>query len=181
MNRLIALTFLAATPLAASAATLDLGAHGTFQIAVPSGWKFSAQKVEDSGFAVTLSPSGGENARCLINLAYSPSPEPVSKEKVQAGVLTLSDTFVDASVEKKKVIRELTLSGGAYGCYCVFTDASRVGQPPEKDNFKVACVGIIQFNEDLMAAVSIGADDEKGPDFTALLAAISSASVTAKR
>lgn len=115
MKRLIALSVLAATPLAASAATLDLGTHGTFEITVPSGWKFSSQKVEDSGYAVTLSPPGSENARCLINLAFSPSPEPVSKEKVQAGVLTLSDTFVEASVEKKKVLHDLALSGGAYG------------------------------------------------------------------
>lgn len=45
----------------------------------------------------------------------------------------------------------------------------------------MACVGIIQFNEDLMAAVSIGADDEKGSDFTSLLTALSSATVSARK
>jgi hypothetical protein len=130
--------------------------------------------VQDSGYAVTLSPSGNENAKCIINIACAPTPEPVSRVKVQAGVLALGDQFVGASVEKKKVIREFAISGGSYGCYCVFTDASMVGQPSRHDEFKMVGVGIIQFGDDLMAAVSLAADDEKGSDFVAILAAASS-------
>jgi hypothetical protein len=181
MKRLIALTVLVLIPMVASAETLDLGLHGVFGITFPKGWKFSAQKLEDSGFAVTLSPPGYVNAKCIINLAFAPTPEPVSKEKVQAGVLALSDQFVGASVEKKKVIREFAISGGGYGCYCVFTDASMIGQPSKHDEFKMVGVGIIQFSDDLMAAVSLAADDEKGSDFVAMLAAVSSATITQKK
>jgi hypothetical protein len=42
-------------------------------------------------------------------------------------------------------------------------------------------VGIIQFSDDLMAAVSLAADDEKGSDFVAMLAAVSSATITQKK
>jgi hypothetical protein len=165
----------------ASAETLDLGVHGVFGITVPKDWKFSAQKVEESGYAITLSPPGNENAKCIMNIAFAPTPEPVSKEKVQAGVLALGDNFVSASVEKKKVIREFAISGGGYGCYCIFTDASMVGQPSKHDEFKMVGIGIIQFSEDLMAAVSLAADDEKGADFVAMLAAVSSATITQKK
>jgi hypothetical protein len=167
-------------PLAASAETLDLGPRGTFSITVPKGWTYSATKVEDTGYAIVLTPPADVNARCLLNLLFVPSGEPLSKEDVQEKVLTISDQFVAESVEKKKVLRDFAVSMG-YGAYCVFTDASRVGQPPEKDSFKVVAVGMIRFNDDLAAAVSMGSDDEKGPDFAAMMKAVSSAAVAPRR
>jgi hypothetical protein len=181
MKRFIAISVLALCPIFASAQTVDLGAHGLFGVTPPKGWTLSSQKVEDSGFTLTLSPPGGENAKCIINITYVPDPQPVSKDRIQAMVLEISDQFVDQSVEKKKVIRELNLPGGAYGCYCVFTDASRVGKPPVRDEFKVAAAGIVAYNEDVMAAFSIGGDDEKGPDFAAMVAAVSSTTLKAKK
>jgi hypothetical protein len=167
-------------PLSASAETLDLGPHGTFSITVPKGWTFSATKVEDSGYAIVLTPPADVNARCLFNILYVPGGEPLSKEDVQQKVLTISDQFVAESVEQKKVLREFAMSKG-YGAYCVFTDASRVGQPTEKDSFKVVAVGMIRFNDDLSAAVSMGCDDEKGPDFAAMMKAVSSATVALRK
>jgi hypothetical protein len=181
MKRYLTLALLALIPLLAPAATLDLGIHGTFGITPPKDWKFSAQKGDDGGTVVTLSPPGQENARCIINVTLVPNPEPTSKDKVQEAVLALCDRFVDESVEKKKVLRDLAVPGGVYGCYCVFTDASMVGQPPKHDEFKVIGIGIVQFNDEVMAAVSIAADDAKGSDFVSLLAAVSSMSLGPKR
>jgi hypothetical protein len=180
MKRIIPVVALLFLPLASFAETVDLGLHGTLTMAVPKGWTVTTQKEEDSGFAITLSPTGPENAKCLMNIAYVPDPKPVAKEEIDEKVLSVSDQFVDASVEKQKVLRPFTLTNGAFGSYCVFTDASLVGKPAKHDEFKVIGIGIIRFRDDLMAAVSIAADDEKGPDFAAMLAAVSGATVSRK-
>lgn len=180
MKRPLCLLALILLPLALSAETIDLGLHGSLSIAVPKGWTVSTQKEEDSGVAITLSPVGPENAKCILSVAVVPDPKPVAKEEIDEKVLSVCEQFVDASVEKKSVLRPFTVTNGAFGSYCVFTDASLVGKPTKRDEFKVIGIGIIRFRDDLMAAVSIAADDEKGPDFAAMLAAVSGATVTKK-
>ncbi len=179
MKRIIPWIALCLLPMAAYPDTIDLGSHGSLSLSVPSGWKLSSHKEEDSGYALTLSPPASENAKCLLNITFVPEPKPVAKESVDEQVLSVCDQFVDQSVEKKKVLREFGLSGGAYGSYCVFTDASMVGQPSKHDEFKVIGIGIIHFRDDVMAAVSIAADQEDGGDFSAMLSAVRGATLSA--
>jgi hypothetical protein len=176
MNRLLPLLALLLLPALASAETIDLGTRGSLAITVPKGWTLSTQKEEDSGVAVTLSPPAGVNAKLLLNIAFVPEPKPVSKDEIQEKVLSVCDQFVDASVEKKKTLRDFGLTGSAFGSYCLFTDASLVGKASKPDEFKVIGVGIIRYSDDVMAAVSVAGDDEKGSDFTAMMAAVSSTS-----
>ena len=164
-------------PLAACGETLDLGVHGSFSIDVPKGWTLSSHKEDDSGLALTLSAPGEANAKCLVNLSMVAEPKPVAKELVDEQVLSVCEQFVDQSVEKKKTLRDFGLSGAAYGSYCVFTDASLVGKPVKRDEFKVIAIGIVRFRDDVMAAVSVAGDDEKSPEFSAMLAAVRSAAV----
>jgi hypothetical protein len=180
MKRALSLVALAFAPLLAKSETVDLGTHGTLNISVPSGWTFSAQKAEENGYAVTLSAPGEVNGKCLLTLIYVPNPEAFTKERIQDEVLVAADQYVDASVEKKKVLRDFNVPN-SFGYYCVFTDASLVGKPSEHDNFKVVGVGEIRFSDDLTSAVSLLADDEKGPEFKAMLAAISSIRVTRQK
>ena len=84
------------------------------------------------------------------------------------------------AVEKKAELRKYSMTGDAYGSYCVFTDASLVGKPPQKDNFKVISVGILWFNDSVGVSVSQVCDDEKGPEFAAMLAMTNSATLTNK-
>jgi hypothetical protein len=70
------------------------------------------------------------------------------------------------------------MSGSAYGAYCFFTDASLVGAPPKKGDFKCVASGIVRFNDEVSAGVTLLTDDEKGGDFAAMVAAVSSAKVT---
>jgi len=178
MKRLILGIALSLLPLAAYPDTVDLGPHGALSVTPPTGWKLSSHKEDDSGFAITLSPPDGVNAKCLLNVTFVLEPKPVAKETVDEEVLSVCDQFVDQSLEKKKTLRDFGVSGGAYGSYCVFTDASLVGQPPKRDEFKVIGVGIIKFRDDVMAAVSVAGDDEKGSDFSEMLATVRSASLS---
>ncbi len=180
MKRLLPLLALLLLPTVAPAETIDLGTHGSLAIAVPKGWTLSTQKEEDSGVAVTLAPPAGVNAKLLLNIAFVPEPKPVSKEEVQEKVLSVCDQFVDASVERKKTLRDFALTSPAFGSYCIFTDASLVGKASKPDEFKVIGVGIIRYSDDVMAAVSIAGDDETGPDFAAMTAAVSSTSLGKK-
>ncbi len=177
MRRLLPLLALLLATTPAPAATTDLGAHGSFSLTIPKDWTLASQKEEDSGYVLIVSPPAAVNAKLIINVVFPPDKQPLSKEAIQEETNAAAEQYVDASVEKKKVLREFKLGSG-YGAYCVFTDASMVGKAPEKDSFKVAATGIIWFSEDVKAGVTMVADDEKGPDFAALLAAVSSSAVT---
>ncbi|HEY1848588.1 MAG TPA: hypothetical protein VGG37_05250 [Opitutaceae bacterium] len=181
MRRILVLLALCAAAPILSAETVSLGAHGSLALTVPKGWTLSSQKEQDSGLAITLSPQSDANAKAIINVTFIADPQPVGRAEVEEKVRTIGEQFVDASVEKKETLRDLPAGGGAIGSYCVFTDASMVGQPPKKDEFKVIAVGIIRFTDDVMAAFSLAADSEKGPEFTALVSALSSAVYTPAR
>jgi hypothetical protein len=180
MKRLALLLALVLSPALARAETVDLGPKGVLSLSLPAGWTMSSKAEEGSGVAITLTPPGDANAAGLLNVTILPTPEPLTKEKVQEQALAISEQFVAASVEKKKELREFHLAAG-FGYYCVFTDASRVGLPPKKDDFKVIGVGVVGLRDDVFAAVGMSADDEKGPEFTALVAAVSSLSLSAAK
>lgn len=181
MKRLISLLALFAVTALARAETLDLGTHGSLSFAVPKGWTYSVQKEEDNGYAVTISPPAGVNAKLLMNVTFVPEPRPITKEEVNEKVLSICEQFVDASVEKKSVLRDFAVPAPSFGSYCVFTDASLVGQPAKADEFKVIGVGILRFSDDVMAAVSLASDDEKGADFAAMLGSATSAVLTPRK
>jgi hypothetical protein len=164
---------LAALPLAAPAETVDLGPAGHFTLAAPPGWTATVKRQPEAGTTIVLKAPPDVNANCVVNVISVPKDEPLTNEAVREKVLSLADQFVDDSVEKKKVLRYFGLAHG-YGCYCVFTDASRVGKPPEKDNFKVVMIGLIRFNDDLAAVVSLLADDTSSPEYAAMLNAVTS-------
>ena len=166
-------------PLCAFADTVDLGAHGTLTIAPPKGWKLTSAS-KDTGVDLTIVPSNGANAQLLFSVVYVPAGATAAKADVDEKVKAEAEQFVPVSVEKKVTLRKYSLSGDAYGAYCVFTDASLVGQPPQKDNFKVITVGVIWFNDSVGVAVSQVCDDEHGPEFAEMLAATNSASLAAK-
>jgi hypothetical protein len=180
MKRLALLLALVLSPGLAPAETVDLGPTGVLTINLPTGWTLSTKNQEGSGTAISLTPPGDANASGLIIVTVVPTSEPLTKEKVQEQVLTGSDQYVAASVEKKKELREFHLAAG-YGYYCVFTDASLVGQPPKKDAFKVIGVGGLGLRDDVFAAIGMSADDEKGPEFSALIAAVSSVTLSAAK
>jgi hypothetical protein len=176
MKRLALLLALALSPCLARAETVDLGPKGVVSLTLPSGWTMSSKAEEGSGVAITLSPPGEINAAGLLNVTIVPTPEPLTKEKVKEQTLAISEQFVSASVEKKKELR-----AAGYGSYCVFTDASMVGQPPKKDAFKVIGVGVVGLRDDVFVAVGMSADDEKSPEFAALVATVSSLTLSAAK
>jgi hypothetical protein len=165
-------------PLCAPADTVDLGVHGKLEVTVPKGWKLTSAPWEQPGVAITVAPPEGVNAQFMLNILYVPKGMSDLKADVDEKVLNEAGMFVDMSVEKKKVLLKFPMAGDAYGSYCVFTDASLVGKPPQKDNFKKISAGIIWFNDDVAGATSILGDDDK--DLAAMVAMAASATLKAK-
>jgi hypothetical protein len=166
-------------PLCLFADTVDLGTHGTLTLAVAKDWKLTSTK-QDTGVDLVIAAPGGANAQLLFSVIYVPHGATALKADVDGKVVAEGGGFLAMSVEKKAVLRKYTMAGDAYGAYCVFTDASLVGKPPEKDNFKVVTVGIIWFNDAVGVSVSQVCDDEKGPEFATMLATTNSATLTNK-
>jgi hypothetical protein len=179
LKRSLLLCVLLLVPLSAFADTVDLGAHGTLTIAVAKDWKLTSTS-KDTGVDLVIAPPEGANAQLLFSVIYVPHGATAVKADVDDKVMGEAQGFLSSSVEKKAVLRKYSLSGGAYGAYCVFTDASLVGKPPEKDNFKVFSVGIIWFNDAVGVSVSQVCDDEKGPEFATMLAMTNSATLTGR-
>jgi hypothetical protein len=170
---LLALPVLALLAPAARAGTADLGTHGVLTLRLPPGWTMSSKPEQDAGTVITLAPPGDAKAAGLINVSLIPAAaEPVTREQIKEQTLAVADQFVEASVEKKKTLRELTVANG---------DASLVGQPPKKGEFKVVGVGIVHYRDDVVAEMGLSADDEKGPEFTALLDIVGSATLSAAK
>jgi hypothetical protein len=167
-------------PLAAHAETVDLGMHGSLSITVPKGWKLITAPSEQPGINISLTPPEGINAQFSLGILYVQKGQTGLKADVDAKVLNEAALLMDGAVEKTKILRKLPLAGDAYGSYCVFTDASLVGKPPQKDNFKVASAGIIWFNDDVSGGLSMLTDDEKGADFAAMVGAASSVILKSK-
>ena len=181
MNRkpCLLLSALLLLPLSAFADTVDLGTHGTLTIAVPKDWKLTSTK-QETGVDLLVAAPGGANAQLLFSVIYVPHGATAVKADVDGKVVAEAGGFLSMSVEKKTVLRKYSLAGDAYGAYCVFTDASLVGKPPEKDNFKVVTVGIIWFNDAVGVSVSQVCDDENGPEFATMLAMTNSAVLTSR-
>jgi hypothetical protein len=179
INPRLLLSALLLLPLSALAETVDLGAHGTLTIDVPKDWKLTSTK-QDTGVDLVIAAPGGANAQLLFGVIYVPNGATAVKADVDGKVLGEAGGFLSMAVEKKAELRKYSMTGDAYGSYCVFTDASLVGKPPQKDNFKVISVGILWFNDSVGVSVSQVCDDEKGPEFAAMLAMTNSATLTNK-
>lgn len=158
--------------------TVDLGTHGKAEIPVPKGWRLSATKQEDAGIVCVLTPPEGINAQGVISFAFTPAGESTSKGQVDEKTLAAADNYVDHSVEKKKNLKHFDLTGDAYGSYCYFTDATLVGQPSTKGEFKALATGIIWFSPDVSAVVMLLADDDLGADYKSLIKAVSGVKIT---
>lgn len=153
--------------------TLDLGAHGIFNIEVPANWKFFSQPIQDKGFAAALRPTSGVAAGLKITILYLPQPKPVDEAKLKADLLRVCDQYVSTSVEQAKNLKNYGVKSG-FGQYCVFTDASLVGKPEVSGEFKVIAPGVIQMTDDVIIVLTGVAQDATGSDFAAMLAAIKS-------
>ena len=163
MLRNISLVVLFLLVVSVRAESVSLGTHGSLELAVPEGWQLSSRAVAEMGRNIQLTPKNGANARCLTSVIYQRNPKPIDKAAIEHLFRAGCERFVSGSVEQKTNLKELPLSP-AYGLCATFTDASLVGQPPKVDDYKVMTNAMIQFNDEVSAAVTVLTDDEHGTE-----------------
>lgn len=153
-------------------------------LSVPEGWKAEcrAKKMPDGtekGFILGFEPTNNPVAGCLINFSYITNEEP-NKATLQKDLLRMAEGIVPKSVEKKATVKEFSLEKG-YGAYCLFTDASLVGKPVPKGEFRVMGVGLIQPSTDALGVVSMMTDDATTKEFKMLLKVIDTVKLIRER
>ncbi|HTB80160.1 MAG TPA: hypothetical protein VK717_04655 [Opitutaceae bacterium] len=158
--------------LSARADDFILGEHGILSMPVTDAWVAQNHDVQ-SGYTISLESKTGANAACRITVIAVQNATFPDKAKTRAEFMQLAQSFSPGSVEKKPAPKEFSLKSG-FGLYCSFTDASLVGKPPIKGNYKTVSPGLIYMSKDLVLAVTIFTDDPSGPEFRQLVDIIQS-------
>jgi hypothetical protein len=172
MKKLTGLAFLLLGFLSARADDFILGGHGILSVPVTDAWVAQNHDAQ-TGYTISIESKTGANAACRITVIAVQNAAFPDKARTTAEFMQLAQHFVPGSVEKKAVPKEFSLKSG-FGLYCSFTDASLVGKPPVKGNFKTISPGMIYLSKDLVLAVTIFADDLSGPEFKQLVDIIQS-------
>ena len=157
--------------------TLDLGKHGVLTVDVPAGWKFSTQQIPDRGYAAALRPESGENAGVKLSVIYLPNSSPIDPASLRSQLEKVAEQYVATSVEQKIDLKKFGVASG-YGEYVVFTDASLVGKPEQKGNFKFIAPGLVKVSDDCIIAVTIVGDDPAGSIARQMLESVASIKIT---
>lgn len=160
------------------ATDFDLGKAGKLSVTVPAGWTATARVIGDSGRELSLVSKANANAKALLTVFTPATPLPPATEAdLDRNFTELCKRYVPQSVERKTVLTRYKLAQG-YGVYALFTDATLVGLPPKRGDYKVMAPGFIKLTDSVQLIVTLYADDAAGPEMTALRSAVESLRLT---
>jgi len=176
MKSLLFVLVLAVSSVAANAEDIDLGKFGKLSIDHPASWTLTSRETRDGSRSIKLEPKEG-NAQCAILLELMKTPIPIDRERIKAAVLRSCEKPMGGSVEKKSVLKDMNMQQG-YGLYCGFRDATLVGKPPVKGDFKTYAIGKCQMTDTVGAIVNVLSDELDGDEAIAMWQMVRSMHVT---
>ena len=186
MNKpLLLLVLLGLLAVAAPAEKLELGEGKAALITVPETWKAAAMPPGPSGMPalgtnVRYVTKNGSNDAVLITLLTVPDDRFAGSDNLRAMIEEATQQFVAGSVEGKANLTELRIGGHA-GYSVAFTDASLVGKPPVKEDFKTLTSCFVYLGDKVMLTATIFSDDFTGKGYVEAVKLLKSISlVTAK-
>ncbi len=152
--------------------TLDFGSRGKLTLYLLGDWKVDSTNFARQG-SMTISPTKESvNASCTLTVSFPEADRLETKARLKLRVEADAYNLAEGSVERKAVAREFTLSSGAMGFYCSFTDPDLRGQSSQKGNYKVTSLGKIKLAPDVLVDVQILADGFRDEAYQQLLGAI---------
>jgi len=160
-------------PALAAADEFVWAKHGTITFAVPAGWSLLGKPIEEVGYAFRASPDSPAAAVAQITLLEAKPDHPFTSEAATKLFDKMVQPFVSGSVEKRIVSHSLAPQQG-FGMYCQFTDASLVGKPPEKNNFKCQYNALLVLDTYIGVVATLQFDDPDKPEPAAMLALLRS-------
>jgi hypothetical protein len=174
MNRFL-LTCLTLSSLvtAAFAERIDLGHGQAVLLSVPNTWMASELPaalpgLPTRGRSLRYVPTNGSNDSVMLSLVPVPDERLADSGTLRAMVEQASQQFVAGSVEGKANLQELKI-GRATGFAVTFTDASLVGQPPVKDDYKAMTSCFVYLGQRVLLSATIFSDDMNGKAYTEAL------------
>jgi hypothetical protein len=175
----VSLIFLALSGL--QALEFDLSEHQLMSLAIPDGWSIvracslEATNEDPQGYAVKARPSNGAKATLILTVLMVKN-EGLDKELLRKRVLDMINQMNVNSVEKNQELLQFSLKKGI-GLYGLFTDASLVGKPVTRDEFRVMAVGHIILSKKVIGFVSLFADDKEGEEMQTMIKVVNSLGV----
>jgi hypothetical protein len=182
MNKpLLLLALLGLLAVTAPAEKLDLGEGKAALVTVPETWKAAAMPPGPSGM-----PALGTNARyvtksgsndaILLTLLAVPDDRFAEGENLRAMIEEATQQFAAGSVEGKANLTELRV--GSHAGYSVaFTDASLVGKPSQKENYKTLTSCFVYLGDKVMLTATIFTDDFSSKGYAEALRLLKSISL----
>jgi hypothetical protein len=166
---LLTLALLPLLTFTGRAEKIDLGSGKTAFVTVPNTWKAAALPATAPGMPtvgtnVRYATKSGSNDAVLITLLTVPDDRFADSDNLQALIEESTQQFAAGSVEGKVVLQEIKIAGKA-GYYCTFTDASLVGKPGVKDDYKTLTSCFVYLGDEVMLAATVFSDDVSGPAY----------------
>jgi len=183
MNKpLLLLALLGLLAVAAPAEKLDLGEGKAALFTVPETWKPAAMPPGPSGMPalgtnVRYVTKNGSNDAVLITLIAVPDDRFADRENLRAMIEEATQQFAAGSVEGKANLTELRV--GSHAGYSVaFTDASLVGKPPVKEDYKTLTSCFVYLGDKVMLTATIFSDDLSGKAYAEAFKLLKSIALT---
>lgn len=149
-----------------SAEKIDLGSGKALLLALPPAWTGAELPARppgmpETGRSVRYVTKNGSNDAVLITILPVPDDRLSDPETLKAMAEIVTQQFVAGSVEGKADLKELKF-GGVTGFAATFTDASLVGKPSLKEDYKAMTACFVYLGERVMVTATLFTDDVGG-------------------
>jgi hypothetical protein len=161
---------------------IDLGSGKTLHLTLPATWSTAGLPARSPG-----APEVGQNARYVTrsgsNDALLITVLPVADdrfsdpENLKSVVEMATQQFVPGSVEGQASLKEFKFAG-ASGFSATFTDASLVGKPTVKDDYKAMTSCFAYLGEHVLVTATVFTDDLNGKAYAEALRILKSISLS---
>jgi len=169
MKRTLSLVALACLAATAFAERIELGAGKAVLLTVPDGWiadKPSAglPGAPEFGRTARYVTKNGSNDALVVTAIPVADDRLAAPESVKAMAEAALRRFAETSVEGKVVLKEFKF-GGVPGVIATFTDASLVGKPAIKDDYKAMTSGFVYLGDGVLVTATIFTDTIDGRSY----------------
>lgn len=147
--------------------------HGAIRFDAPESWILVGRQAEEIGYVFNVRPKSGAPALLQITLVAKAGMKAVAADDLPSLLERMTQEYVSGSVERKFLPQPLPLAHGV-GYYAQFTDASLVGQPLQKDNYKVMRNAVAALDPQALVIITIQFDDPGGPEVADMMAIVRS-------
>jgi len=169
MKKLMLLVLLGVLGVPGFAEKIDLGGGKALLLILPTTWTDTGPVSPPPGVTIRgvnarYVPKSGSNDAVLITIITVPDDRLSDRETLKEVVEQSTAQFVPGSVEGKAELKDFKI-GAATGFSATFTDASLVGKPSVKDDYKALTTCFVYLGGQVMLTATVFTDDLGSPAY----------------